>query len=175
MFFKPENYIYFLRKVRKHVFPYCDILNYCLMPTHFHFLIHANKKSIETKRNCLIEKTLLSEGIRNLLQGYAKRINKQNNSTGSLFQQNTKAKCISEGGKLYGEICFHYNHQNPMKAGLVNKMEDWDYSSFKDYPASRNGTLCNKNLAFQLLDINPTTFYQDSYAVINDERLRSIF
>jgi hypothetical protein len=62
-----------------------------------------------------------------------------------------------------------------MKAGLVNKMEDWNYSSFKDYIGTRNGTLCNKNLAFQLLDINPTTFYHDSYAVINDERLRKIF
>lgn len=175
VFFKPDNYIYFLRKVRNHVLPYCDILNYCLMPTHFHFLIHATKKSIETRGNGLNKTNLLSEGIRNLLQGYAKGINKQNNSTGSLFQQNTKAKRISEGGNLYGEICFHYNHQNPMKAGLVEKMEDWNYSSFKDYTGLRNGTLCNQNLAFQLLDINRETFYADSYAVINDARLASIF
>ncbi|MBC7829629.1 MAG: transposase [Chitinophagaceae bacterium] len=175
VFFKPDNYIYFLRKVRKFILPHCDILNYCLMPTHFHFLIHVDQRTIQTKRVGLIEKNILSEGIRNLLQTYAKAINKQNQSTGSLFQQNTKAKCISEGSKLYGEICFHYNHQNPMKARLVKKMEDWDYSSFKDYTRLRNGTLCNQALAFQLLDINPKTLYQDSYRIIDDEMLNNIF
>lgn len=175
IFFMPDNYIYFLRKVRKHILPYCEILNYCLMPTHFHLLVHATKKTIETKRVGLIEKNLLSEGIRNLLQGYAKAINKQNNTTGSLFQQNTKAKCISGGGKHYGEICFHYNHQNPMRAGLVKRMEDWDYSSFKDYAGMRNGTLCNQALAFQLLNMNAERFYQDSYGVIAEEKFKSIF
>jgi putative transposase len=155
--------------------PYCDILNYCLMPTHFHLLIHATKTTVETKKVGLIEKNILSEGIRNLLQTYAKAINKQNDTTGSLFQQNTKAKCISEGSKLYGEVCFHYNHQNPMRAGLVKRMEDWNYSSFKDYSGLRNGTLCNRALAIQLLDINPETFYQDSYSTIDEEILKKIF
>lgn len=123
----------------------------------------------------MVEKNLFSEGIRNLLQTYAKAINKQNNSIGSLFQQNTKFKCLSEGSKLYGEVCFHYNHQNPMKARLVKKMEEWEYSSFKDYAGFRNGTLCNKALAFELFDFNPLTFYQDSYNVIKDEVTQNIF
>jgi len=62
------------------------------MPNHFHFLIHANQITVETKKVRHSYKNVLSEGIRNLLQSYAKGINKQNHSTGSLFQQNTKAK-----------------------------------------------------------------------------------
>ena len=58
---------------------------------------------------------------------------------------------MSNGSNLYDKICFHYIHQNPMKANLVKKMEDWDYSSFKDYCGLRNGTLSNKELAIQLL------------------------
>lgn len=53
-----------------------------------------------------------------------------------------------------------------MKAGIVRKMEDWDYSSFKDYSGFRNGTLCNQTLAFELLDLRRESFYEDSYRVI---------
>jgi len=47
--------------------------------------------------------------------------------------------------------CFHYIHQNPWKAGLVSKMENWKYSSFSDFAGFRDGTLCNKQLALELL------------------------
>ena len=68
----------------------------------------------------------------------------------------------------------HYIHQNPMKANLVKKMEDWDYSSFKDYCGLRNGTLCNKELAVQLLDLNLKTFYNDSYQLISDDEINQL-
>ena len=175
VFFNRDNYLYFLRKVRKFILPYCDILNYCLMPNHFHFLIHANQTTVETVRIGHSDKNVLSEGIRNLLQSYAKGINKQNHSTGSLFQQNTKAKNVTSRGNLYPEICFHYNHQNPMRAGIVMKMEEWDYSSFKDYSGLRSGTLCNQTLAFELLNLNRESFYEDSYRVIPHNLLDEIF
>lgn len=41
------DYISFLRRVRERVFPNADILSYCLMPNHYHFLIYTNQKSIE--------------------------------------------------------------------------------------------------------------------------------
>ena len=175
IFFKSDNYIYFLQKVRKFVLPHCDILAYCLMPNHFHFLISSDNRTVVTKPIGDQNRNILSEGIRNLLQTYTKAINKQNNSTGSLFQQNTKAKCLSKGSKAYDYICMHYIHQNPMKAKLVKKMEDWDYSSFRDYCGFRNGTLCNKKLAIQLLNINMKTFYDDSYRLINDDEINNLF
>ena len=48
-----------------------------------------------------------------------------------------------------------------MKAKLVYKMEDWEYSSFKDYCGKRNGTLINKDRAIQLLDLDMNMFYKD--------------
>lgn len=175
LFFSLENYLYFLKKVRKFILPHCDILAYSLMPNHFHFLIHANHRTTSNKEIGGKAKNVLSEAIRNLLQTYSKGINKQNNSTGSLFQQNTKSKCISKGSNLYGLICLHYIHQNAMKAKLVNKMEEWDFSSFKDYCGLRNGTLCNKELTIQLLDINMKTFYEDSYKLISDDEINNLF
>jgi REP element-mobilizing transposase RayT len=136
------------------------------MPNHFHFLIRSDERTIATKSVADKDKNVLSEGIRHLLSSYTQAINKQNNSTGSLFQQNTKAKSIVKGSRNYDQICLHYIHQNPLKANLAKKMEEWEFSSFLDYCGKRNGTLCNKELAVKILDINLKTFYEDSYRQI---------
>ena len=187
IFFSPDNYIYFLKNVRHFLLPHCDILNYCLMPNHFHFLVsikptvHINIrqtdiKEVKKEKSSFItssERHPLTSAIGYLLSTYTQAINKQNNTTGSLFQQKTKAKEINR--LLYGTTCFHYNHQNPLRAGLVNKMEDWNFSSFKDYAGLRNGTLCNQTLAYELLNLNKETFYEDSYKVIREEDINNIF
>lgn len=38
IFLTDDNYHYFLKKWRKYVLPYNEVLTYCLMPNHFHFL-----------------------------------------------------------------------------------------------------------------------------------------
>lgn len=145
------------------------------MPNHFHFLINSNDKTVKTQIIAGTERNVLSEGIRKLLSSYTQAINKQNGTTGSLFQQNTKAKLITKNNNHYDRICFHYIHQNPMKAGLVKRMEDWEYSSFKDYCGQRNGSLVNKDLALQLLDMDAKTFYEESYRMINFMDVKEIF
>ena len=175
LFFISDNYIYFLKKVRGYVLPYCDIIAYCLMPNHFHFFIHSDKRTIATKTISGKEKNILSEGIRNLLSSYTQAINEQNSSTGSLFQQNTKSKPIVAGDNNYDLICLHYIHQNPIAAKLVKRMEDWPYSSLNDDCGLRNGTLCNKELAIQLLGLNMKPFYEDSYKMIGFNETKNIF
>ncbi|NCU03744.1 MAG: transposase [Chitinophagaceae bacterium] len=175
IFFSEANYLFFLLKIRTFILPHCDVLCYALMPNHFHLLIYTDERSNEKKLIGTTERNVVSEGVRNMLQTYTKAINKQNSTTGSLFQQNTKAKCLDEGSVNYGITCFHYIHQNPMKAKLSLKMEDWDYSSFKDYTGLRNGTLCNKQLAFSLLGLEKNTFYNDSYKIINEDAVNFMF
>jgi REP element-mobilizing transposase RayT len=144
------------------------------MPNHFHFLIKSDERTIATKSVADKDKNVLSEGIRHLLSSYTQAINKQNSSTGSLFQQNTKAKAIVKGSRNYDQICLHYIHQNPLKAKLAKRMEEWEYSSFLDYCGKRNGTLCNKELAVKTLDINLKTFYEDSYRQIGYDDINNI-
>ena len=169
IFFKPENYVFFLKKVRTYILPYADILAYSLMPNHFHFLIHSDERTIATKTIRDQNKNILSEGIRILLSSYTQAINKQNKSSGSLFQQNTKAQPIVKGSINYDLTVFHYIHQNAYRAKLVAKMEDWEYSSFADYCGKRNGTLCNKELAMKLLGLKMRTFYEDSFKQLGIE------
>ena len=52
IFFKSENYLFFLDKVRKHILPYADILAWCLPdsyrePNHFHLMILVNEEEID--------------------------------------------------------------------------------------------------------------------------------
>jgi hypothetical protein len=92
--------------------------------------------------------------------------------TGSLFKQKTKIKCLSDiiispgsthAYQDYYFNCFHYIHQNTYKAGIVKFLEDWQYSSFKDYALLRNGTLCNKKMAKKFCSYDPETFVKTSY------------
>ena len=175
IFFEPENYHYFLRKVKRYIYPNCDILSYALMPNHFHFLIHANEITQKPIKRGMIITNALSEGLRLMLSSYAHGINIKQQRTGSLFQQNTKSKCVSLRHTDYSNLCFHYIHQNPYKSGLVTKMENWPYSSFNEFLSVDSGKLCNKALATELLDLNISQFYVDSYGSIDEDLLKAIF
>ncbi|MCD4795241.1 MAG: hypothetical protein K8R54_18560 [Bacteroidales bacterium] len=177
IFFNKENYIFFLRKIKTHITPYADILAWCLMPNHFHLMVYVKETEMDaaiwgatpsrTPNNQ--QKTIsLNHSIGIILSSYTKAINKQKNTSGSLFRKRTKAECINcpngissawfnENGitrintanpeKQYPQICFNYIHQNPVKAKLVTKVEDWEFSSAQDYAGLRNGKLVKKELA----------------------------
>ncbi|HEY0772288.1 MAG TPA: hypothetical protein VGD31_18330, partial [Sphingobacteriaceae bacterium] len=115
----------------------------------------------------------LTENIRLLLSSYTKAINKQQGFAGSLFQPKTKAKLISYNDD-HLEIAFHYIHQNPLTSGLVKSMEDWRFSSFSDYAGLRQGTLCNINLAMELINLDPQNFVSNSYSIINPDKLKIV-
>lgn len=53
-----------------------------------------------------------------------------------------------------------------MKAGLVNRMEDWIYSSFCEHAFGADG-VCRKEIASELFRIKQEEFYRASYQVLN--------
>jgi len=70
---------------------------------------------------------------------------------------------------------FFYIHQNPYTSGLVEKIEDWEYSSFRDYAGLRKGKLCNKELANKYVNFDENDFYEQSYIVLNEKITNAIF
>ncbi len=183
VFFHDSNYNYFLSRIRNDWRPHCKILAYCLMPNHFHLMIQATENScIEIPSYGGKPMQLLARKIGLTLSSYAQQINRQNKTTGSLFQQKTKAKCIStpETGQTtlrrgptvstpsYIINCMHYIHQNPWKANLVTKMEDWRYSSFLSYASIKEDHLCNRDILMDLTGYDLNRFLKESYMAIED-------
>ena len=175
LFYEDVDYIHFLKLFRKYVLPNCNVLAYCLMPNHFHFLIHATEDSARIKPVGNIDSCKLANGFRFLQSNYAQYLNKKQKRSGSLFRQRTKAKSMADGDANYAFIAFQYIHQNPMTAELVTRMENWIYSSFTDYVGLRNGTICNKELAFEIIGFDKDNFVKESYGVIDENLIQKIF
>jgi len=179
-----ENYLYFLRKFREYIFNYVDVLAWCLMPNHFHFMLSPNKEAtILVKEKHLPNTQLLSKQFGTLLSSYTKAFNKQNGRKGSLFAHNTNAKQLNQVAKhlqgamqlSYAVTCFRYIHLNPVESNLVKTIKDWEFSSFKDFANNRNGNLINRDLAMRTVNYDSDNFERWSSIDMNDDDINNIF
>ncbi len=159
IFFGNQHYQLFLQLTKKYIVPNGDILAYCLMPNHFHFLIYSNEISATKIKLGSINISMLSNSFRMLLSVYAQILNKEKIETGSVFRQKTKAKFLDPSSLDNAINCFNYIHSNPVKASLVNHQQDWDYSSFNEYLGLFETNILNMKMAKLKLDITPNFSY----------------
>lgn len=172
IFLDRENYLFFLRKIHEHVLPFADILAWCLMPNHFHLMVHVNHVEIEEIPSPTQSRTRNSElmsfnkSIGIMLASYTRAINKQQNWSGSLFRSETKAVCMTDVNGIspnwitrmgitefiidnhdieYLNVCFNYILFNPVKDRLVKRPQDWEFSSYSDFIGIRKGSMINRN------------------------------
>lgn len=137
IFYRPENYRYFLRKFDQYLTAYLDVYAYCLLPNHFHFLIKTKDK-YELAADQLQFKTgtkllgdfssIISEVFRRFFLCYAKSIKVQEGRTGSLFEKNFKRKEIKTDAHLFWLI--NYIHRNPETHGIVSTFINYPNSSY---------------------------------------------
>jgi putative transposase len=177
LFFRPEHYHYFLRLVRQHIAPQANLLAYCLMPNHFHLLLQPTATgTLPTPGSTSTTTQPLSRGIARLLSTYGQGLNQELGRLGSVFQPKTKGKVLDGPfcAAGYPAVCFHYLHQNPVRAGLAESLADWPYSSYRDYAGLRSGTLCQRGLGHLLLDLptHPLEFARESVQLIDPARVR---
>ena len=169
IFLTRSNYQLFHQKMDKFICPYADILAWCLMPNHFHLMILVKDAEIICGEKS--KKRTLNQSIGILLRSYTRVINAENELTGSLFRKRSKANVINSFKDLqpnfwkskiaifnmlpenqYPQVCFNYIHNNPVKAGLVEKNTDWEFSSARDYANLRNNGIVKKELARTYVD-----------------------
>ena len=125
-FYERENYGFFLRRLRKYIVPILDVVAYCLMPTHYPLLV-------------LLKEADLSHRMQLFSISYTKAMNKRYDRIGALFQGAFQAKHVDENNYLVH--LSRYIHLNPVMAGLVERPEDWEFSSYREYISLRGGTL----------------------------------
>jgi len=127
LFREVENYRYFLERYWYYLADQVDTYVYCLMPTHFHFLICV--KGASTQEQPVAGKlTSTEKAFRDFFISYAKSFNKRYRRTGSLFEYKFKRKPVTHSDHLLRLIV--YIHGNPVKAGLCDDLASWKFSSY---------------------------------------------
>lgn len=180
-----EDYLIFLSLFKKLFIPHCSsLIAWCLMPNHFHFMIHTDEKcNLKIKQGGLLLDPI-SNAIRKLLSGYTRIYNQRYNKTGSLFRQRTKYKCVSEFDfvpgsvrppEIYLENCFNYIHQNPLVSNLVQRLENWEFSSYNEYAGLTNEALCNKEFSRKFCGFNEDEFIEKSHKIVDKDIIRLFY
>lgn len=105
------------RQPIKSFFGDVELLAYCLMPNHFHLLLHQNTDDG------------IAEFMRTLSTSYTMYFNKRNQRDGSLFQGRYKAKLVNDDA--YRLHISRYIHLNPY--GIDRDIERFEYSSLRSY------------------------------------------
>jgi putative transposase len=119
-----------------------DIISFCLMPTHPHLVL---------KQNC--DKGI-TQYISKVLNSYSRYFNEKHKRKGPLWEGHFESRLIRSD-----ELLLHttrYAHLNPVTAKLVERPEDWAYSSYHQYIGRDNSNeICDFN---SVLDIKPDLY-----------------
>lgn len=108
-----------------------DILAFCLMPNHFHFLLRQKQNGG------------VSTFVSNVTNSYTKYFNVKHQRVGALFQGIFKAVWVEDEDQLLH--LSRYIHLNPVSSFLIKPeaLQDYTWSSYSEYLGRSNGTICD--------------------------------
>ena len=126
-----EKYFLHLRQEGKRLI---EVVSYCLMPNHFHFLIKQ------------IEEGGVPKFISNFTNSYTRYFNTKNKRTGPLFQGIFKAVRIEDNEQLLHVS--RYIHLNPVSSYVIKEkdLDTYPWSSFLEFLNHAEKGLCDKEI-----------------------------
>lgn len=131
IFLDDSDYIFYLQRLRQAKEKQkASIICYCLMPNHIHLLVKQNSE------------IPIYRLISSIHTSYSMYFNRKYGKVGHLFQGRFKQNGVDKDKYLLQ--LSSYIHLNPLMNGLVNKLKDYQWSSYPDYIGTRDGTLCQK-------------------------------
>lgn len=120
IFEEESDYTYFLKALGDLKIDLAfEVHAYCLMSNHVHLLLRERQSGDIS----LIMKRLLTK--------YAMYFNRKYQRSGALIAGRYKSAPVEVDEYFIPLQC--YIHQNPLKAGLVNKLEEYPFSSYREY------------------------------------------
>lgn len=123
IFLSPKDYERFLKRAKEYKDEFeINVLGYCLMPNHFHFLLRQD------------EDIPLTAFMLRLGTSYAKYFNIKYEQVGSLFQGRFKAKLVETDAYLLQ--LSRYIHRNPIEIISSTpgvELADYRWSSYPVY------------------------------------------
>jgi len=171
IFFSEENYAYFLKLLTKYIFPVADIYAYCLLNNHFHILVRIKEKNeieINKLKFSTVEKpkeVSASRQFSHFLNAYSQAVNKKYARTGSLFEKRFQRKRISDDHYLRQVIL--YINTNPLKHNLVEKPEDYKWSSYNSHISNAKTKLKRKEVIELFDDVENFVWSHKNYDFLN--------
>jgi REP element-mobilizing transposase RayT len=91
---------------------------YCLMGNHCHLLIREREDN-------------LAMAVKRISSSYVYYFNHKYFRDGHLFKERFKSEPVND--MAYFTTLLRYIHQNPVKAGIVEHVKDYEYSSWNEY------------------------------------------
>jgi len=95
-----------------------EIFAYVLMDNHYHLLFRTNRAN-------------LCRSMQWFGATYTKRFNQRHNRSGHLFQGRFKNMLVQNNAYLLQ--LSYYIHRNPLRAGMVRRIVDYKWSSYRAY------------------------------------------
>ena len=99
------------------------VVGYCLMTNHFHLLLWPHHDGD------------LSRWMQWLMTSHVRRYHRHYQSSGHVWQGRFKAFPVQDDEHYWTVL--RYIERNPLRAGLVERSQDWEWSSLK--PSKRSG------------------------------------
>lgn len=142
----------------------CDVHAYALMPNHFHLLVTPRQE----------------DGIGKLMQYvgryYVQYFNRRYDRTGTLWEGRYRATLLDPGAYLL--LCSRYVELNPVRAGIVDDPQAYDWSSYGHNANGRDDTLVTPHSEYQGLSRSQKarqSAYRKSFSIpIDDPMLARI-
>lgn len=114
---------------------------YCLMPNHYHLLVQTPDANLD---RCM----------RHINGVYTQRFNSTHGLDGILFRGRYKSIVVPQDSYLLQLV--RYIHRNPVRAGMVERVEDYEWSSHKAYiNHAKKWDWVNKKVILAMLSNDP--------------------
>ncbi|SES81618.1 REP element-mobilizing transposase RayT [Natronincola peptidivorans] len=126
------------------------VYGYCLMRNHVHLLVKENEE--------------IGNSIKRITVGYVQWHNLKYGRTGHLFQNRYRSETIEDESYLIAVL--RYIHQNPVKAKIVQRAEEYMWSSYGEYMKVYHGKPADIN-AELIKGYFPT---KESFRTYTDEK-----
>ena len=126
-----------------------EIIAYCIMPTHFHLVVKQLKEDG------------ISFFIQQILNSYSRYFNVKTKRKGPLWEGRFQNVAIETDEQLLHLT--RYIHLNPVTAYLVDRPEDWKFSSYREFLGEEKEKLSSFS---NILDTTP-----DNYKKFVDDRI----
>lgn len=123
-----ERFLFYLSKAQEK--SNYVLYGYCLMDNHVHLLLEEGQEDIGIS-------------IKRITVGYVQWHNLKYSRTGHLFQNRYKSEVVEK--ENYFLAVLRYIHQNPLKAGLVEDISHYRWSSYSHYIERSGNELVNVN------------------------------